>query len=162
MPEALAKIASYEDLGDTLRERAAALHLSFEMLDTLSGLADRYTVKVFPPHPQTSMRTLGKASLGCILGAIGCELLLIENPHAMIKLSDRIARIGQRNEAQVRNGRPSGIPEKQRLRSDYFRILGRRGGRARVAAMTPAEISKLGKRGARAMARAIINGRFAR
>ena len=147
----LAVIADYVDLVDALRARAAALNLSYEMLDTLSGPADRYTAKVLPPNAdQLSMRTLGRASLGCILGALGAELLLVENPHAMIKLSDRLARIGGRNLAQVRNGKPSTMPEKQWLRSRYFSALGKRGGRARVAAMTQAEISRLGKLGARA------------
>src|SRR5258708_38086889 len=109
------------------------------MLDTLSGVADRYSAKVLPPHPQSSMRTLGKASLGCILGALGTELLLIENPAAMIKLSDRLARIGRRNLAQVRNGKPSGMPQKQWLRSNYFRALGKRGGKARIGMLAKAE-----------------------
>jgi hypothetical protein len=145
----LARIENYVQLVDALRARAAALNLSFEMLDTLSGVADRYSAKVLPPHPQSSMRTLGKASLGCILGALGTELLLIENPAAMIKLSDRLARIGRRNLAQVRNGKPSGMTKK-RLRASYFRALGKRGGRARFNAMTQAEKSRLGKVGARA------------
>ena len=95
------------------------------------------------------MRTLGKTSLGCVLGALGTELLLIENPAAMIKLSDRLARIGGRNLAQVRNRKPSGTPKKW-LRASYFRALGKRGGRARFDAMSQAEKSLLGKAGARA------------
>jgi hypothetical protein len=149
MPEPLAVIANYVDLVDALRARAAALNLSFEMLDSLSGLADHYTVKVLPPRPQSSMRTLGKASLGCVLGALGTELLLVENPAAMIKLSDRLSRLGRRNLAQVRNGKPSGTPKKW-LRASYFSALGKRGGRARFNAMSQADKSRLGKVGARA------------
>jgi hypothetical protein len=150
MPEPLAKIASYDDLVDALRDRAAALNISRETLDLLSGLADRYTAKLLTTHRQLTMRTLGKASLGCVLGALGTELLLIENPAAMIKLSDRLSRLGRRNLAQVRNGRPSGMPEKQWLRSRYFSDLGKRGGKARIGMLTKAERTRLGKLGARA------------
>ena len=94
------------------------------------------------------MRTLGKTSLGCVLGALGTELLLIENPAAMIKLSDRLSRLGRRNSSQVR-AKPSGTLRKS-LRASYFSSLGKRGGRARFDAMSQAEKSKLGKAGARA------------
>ena len=104
MPEPLAVIANYVELVDALRARAAALNVSRTALDILSGLHDGYSAHLLTPHPQLSIRTLGKASLGCVLGALGTELLLIENPAAMIKLSDRLARIGGRNLAQVRNG----------------------------------------------------------
>jgi hypothetical protein len=150
MPEPLAKIADYVELVNALRERAAALNLSFEKLDGLAGLHDGYSAHLLTPHPQLSMRILGKLSLGCVLGALGVELIMIENPHAMIKLSDRLARLGRRNPAQVRNGKPSGMPEKQWLRSRYFSDLGKRGGRARFDAMSQAEKSRLGKLGARA------------
>ena len=86
---------------------------------------------------------------GCVLGALGTELLLVENPAAMIKLSDRLARIGGRNLAQVRNGKPSGTPKKW-LRASYFRALGKRGGKARIGMLTKAERTRLGKLGARA------------
>jgi hypothetical protein len=150
MPEPLARIENYVDLVHALRARAAALNLSLEALDTLSGLADHYTSKVLTPHPQLSMRTLGKLSLGCVLGALGTELLLIENPAAMVRLSDRLARLGCRNLAQVRNGKPSGMPQKQWLRSNYFRALGQRGGKARIGMLTKTERAKLGRAGARA------------
>jgi hypothetical protein len=149
MPEPLARIENYADLVDALRARAAALNVSLTALDTLSGLHDGYSAHLLTPHPQLSMRTLGKLSLGCILGALGTELLLIENPAAMIKLSDRLAHLGRRNLAQVRNGKPSGTPKKW-LRASYFRALGKRGGRARFDAMNQAEKSELGKAGARA------------
>jgi hypothetical protein len=148
MPEPLAVIADYLDLVNALRERAAALNVSRETLDTLSGVQEGYSSKVLAPRPQSSMRTLGRASLGAILGALGTELVLVENPHAMIKLSDRLARIGGRDLAQVRT-KPSGMTKKM-LRSGYFAALGRRGGRARFNAMNQAEKSLLGKAGARA------------
>jgi hypothetical protein len=137
MPEPLAKIADYVELVNALRERAAALNLSFEKLDGLAGLHDGYSAHLLTPHPQLSMRILGKLSLGCVLGALGVELIMIENPHAMIKLSDRLARLGRRDEAQVRT-KPFGTPKKW-LRSGYFRSLGRRGGRARFDAMSQAK-----------------------
>jgi hypothetical protein len=150
MPEPpLARIENYDDLVDALRARAAALNLSRETLDHVAGLERGYCSKLLTPHPQLSMRTLGKLSLGCVLGALGTEFLLIENPAAMIKLSDRLARLGHRNMAQVRNGKPSGTPKKW-LRASYFRALGKRGGRARFNAMSQAEKSRLGKIGARA------------
>jgi hypothetical protein len=142
MPEPLARIENYSQLVDALRERAAALNLSFENLDALAGLHDGYSSHLLPPHPQSSMRTLGKTSLGCVLGALGTELLL----------TDRISRLGRRDLAQVRNGtngKPFGILRKS-LRASYFAALGRRGGRARFNAMSQAEKSRLGKIGARA------------
>lgn len=149
MPEPLAVIADYLDLVNALWERAAALNVSRETLDALSGVQEGYSSKVLAPRPQSSMRTLGRASLGAILGALGTELLLVENPHAMIKLSDRLARIGGRNLAQVRNGKPSGT-RKRWLRAGYFRALGKRGGKARIGMLTKAERTRLGKLGARA------------
>jgi hypothetical protein len=149
MPEPLARIENYVDLVDALRERAAALNVSLTALDTLSGLHDGYSAHLLTPHVQSSMRTLGKTSLGCVLGALGTELLLIENPAAMIKLSDRLARVGRRNLAQVRNGKPSGMPKKW-LRASYFRALGKRGGKARIGMLTKAERTRLGRAGAQA------------
>jgi hypothetical protein len=149
MPEPLAKIADYVELVNALRERAAALNVSRSVLDTLAGLHDGYSAHLLTPHVQSSMRTLGKASLGAILGALGTELLLVENPHAMIKLSDRLARLGRRDLSQVRNGKPSGTPKKW-LRASYFRALGKRGGKARIGMLTKAERTRLGKLGARA------------
>jgi hypothetical protein len=67
----------------------------------------------------------------------------------MVKLSDRLARLGRRNLAQVRNGKPSGMLRKW-LRANYFRSLGRRGGKARIGMLTKAERTRLGKLGARA------------
>jgi hypothetical protein len=148
MPEPLARIENYVQLVDALRGRAAALNVSLTALDTLSGLHDGYSAHLLTPRPQLSMRTLGKLSLGCVLGALGVELIMIENPAAMIKLSDRLARLGRRDEAQVR-AKPFGTLRKS-LRASYFSSLGKRGGRARFDAMSQAEKSKLGKAGARA------------
>ena len=67
----LARIENYNDLVNALRARAAALNVSLTALDTLAGLHDGYSAHLLPPRVQLSMRTLGKASLGCVLGALG-------------------------------------------------------------------------------------------
>jgi len=90
-----------------------------ETVDEVAGLPLRYTSKLFAPFP---IKTLGKVSLGPILGALCCRIDLIED-HEMLE------RIGHRIISTRKNARER-MPAKRRghvlKNSDLARLLQRR------------------------------------
>jgi hypothetical protein len=69
-------IGSYDELVAAVRERVDELGMVREEMDRLAGLPDRYTAKILGPR---QVKGFGRASLGPILGAIGCRLILVED-----------------------------------------------------------------------------------
>ena len=69
----------------------------------LPGLQEGYSAKLLGPHPQGTMRVLGPFSLGVVLGALGCKLVLIEEPGVIAKLRQRVMfGLKERHSSQVR------------------------------------------------------------
>jgi len=89
MAQALAEVGAYDDLVAALRARAEALNVSRETLDEVAGLPSRYSSKLLSPNP---IRSLGRVSLGAMLGALGVKLVLMEDGEAMEKIRSRLVK----------------------------------------------------------------------
>jgi hypothetical protein len=85
----LATIHSYDELIGALGSRVAQLRTTLAATSELAGLAERYVAKVVTPKP---VRSLGRVSLGPILGALGCCLILCEDREQYERIKHRIVR----------------------------------------------------------------------
>lgn len=77
-------IFDYTGLVEAIRERVDELGLTRLEVDHLAGLQSGYAGKILS---RKHIRHLGMVSLGSTLGAIGCRLILVEDPDqtALIK-----------------------------------------------------------------------------
>jgi len=73
----LAVVHSYDDLVLALRQRVDELETTFESVDELAGLPLRYSGKLLGP---ARARSLGRISLGPLMGALGIEIHVVEAP----------------------------------------------------------------------------------
>jgi hypothetical protein len=85
----LAIVRSYGDLHSACRGRADALAVTFEQLDAICGLPDRYVGKLLGPG---QVRRFGPISLGPLLSALGMFLIAVEDPYALEKYQARRSR----------------------------------------------------------------------
>jgi hypothetical protein len=83
----LAVIESYEDLVAAVRSRMVALNITFETLDSASGVCAGYSAKLLAGRAR---RRFGNVSLSAVLGALGCVLVICEDPSAMNRISGRL------------------------------------------------------------------------
>jgi hypothetical protein len=81
-------IESYEQLLQLLRNRMAALDTSFERVEAVSGISDRYLSRVLGPHPS---KGLGPVTFS-IFGALGLRVVLVEDPELLDRVRDRLRR----------------------------------------------------------------------
>jgi hypothetical protein len=72
MVHVIANVATYADLVCALRNRRLDLGLVQLVLDDCAGIQDGYTSKC-----EARLKKWGEMSLGAILGAMGCKLVLI-------------------------------------------------------------------------------------
>ena len=131
-PLALATVTSFDDLHFALRARQNALGISDGSLADLARLKGGYSAHVLRRSKrQTSSRTLGKLSLGCVLGGLGLKIVLVEDEDAFAKVR---ARLVERDTAQFRGGNtcPPGIEP----RESVLTLLARAGGHARAAKLS--------------------------
>lgn len=90
-------VRDYQELHDALRARAEALGASYETLDRIAGLPDRYVNKLLAPVP---VKGIGRKSLGPLLGALGVMMLLVEDTEALERISRRLTKSSRnRNDA---------------------------------------------------------------
>jgi hypothetical protein len=83
----LAICRSYQELITALRARVVELGTTGESVDDVAGLPQRYTAKLLAPIP---IKTLGKISLGPLLGALGLALVVVEDREALARIRDRL------------------------------------------------------------------------
>jgi hypothetical protein len=86
-------VDSYEQLLQTLRDRMAALDTSFEQVESVSGIGDRYLNRVLGPHPT---KGIGPVTFS-IFAALGLRLVLVEDPQLLGRVRDRLRRRFLRN-----------------------------------------------------------------
>jgi hypothetical protein len=67
-------VGGYDGLLEALRTRKRELDVSFETLEHVSGLPHHYVDKVLGPCP---MRSLGRKTLGALLGALALRLVVV-------------------------------------------------------------------------------------
>lgn len=88
-PRQLATVRSYSDLHAALRARADELKVARQTLDDVSGLQDGYVAKLLAPVP---VRVIGRTSLGPLLGALGCMLILVEDDEMLARIGRKLIR----------------------------------------------------------------------
>jgi len=76
---------SYGDLLALLRKRQRELGVTCETINDLSGMADRYVVKVL-----AQCRSLGPISMGPILQAMGLCLIVAQDDEQMRRIASRL------------------------------------------------------------------------
>jgi hypothetical protein len=82
----LAKVADYDGLWSAIRERVDEMEITREELNSQAQMQDGYAGKLLGPK---QVKRFGIASLGKTLGAIGCRLLLVEDPVLTAKVMAR-------------------------------------------------------------------------
>lgn len=74
-----ATVTDYDSLIAALRARADELNVSRLAIDERAGLQSGYTAKLLAGE---GGRGLGRLSLGCLLGALGVKLIMVDDPAA--------------------------------------------------------------------------------
>jgi len=141
--EPLALIRSYSDLHQALRQRANSLQVSRETLDEISGLGGCYVNKLIGPTP---VKSLDRISMGALLGAMGCMLILVQDEEAYRRVYRRLVK--GRNPKLAKDTGAS-IPALKRRRrkscwrgnSEWGRTLRQR----QLASQSPQKRSRLAK-----------------
>jgi hypothetical protein len=143
MPEPLARVESYDDLVHALRARVDQLGISQETLAALARLQG-YSSDVL--KPQGNMRSLGRMSFGCVLGALGLKIVLVEDRDALAKVRERLI---ERDNAQARR-KNTWPPSIKGPADNVFVVLGRAGGIARAAKLSANQRVKISRKAIRA------------
>lgn len=100
----LGAVHDFDDLLAVLRARKEALDVSFETLDHIAGVQPGYSAKLLGPTPS---RQLGRMSLAAILGALGLQLVAVEDADAMARIGRRLVK---RKQTRVGHWRyPEGV-----------------------------------------------------
>jgi hypothetical protein len=87
MPAVARLISDHCELVEAVRDRVNEMGLTRLELDHQSGMPSGYSGKLLG---QKNIKSFGWASLGSVLGAIGCKLVLIEDPEQTAKMRARI------------------------------------------------------------------------
>jgi hypothetical protein len=74
----------------------AHLQISFDTLDSVGGLSDRYGVKLLGPKPS---KHFGPLSFGAVLGTLAIKLIAVEDRVQLARIKHRLVK---RDERQVR------------------------------------------------------------
>ena len=143
MLEPLARVESYDDLVHALRARVDQLGISQETLAALVRLQG-YSSDVL--KPQGNMRSLGRMSFGCVLGALGLKIVLVEDRDALAKVRERLI---ERDNAQARR-KNTWPPSIKGPADNVFVVLGRAGGIARAAKLSANQRVKISRKAIRA------------
>jgi hypothetical protein len=80
-------ISDYDELVESIRQRVDDMGMTRLELDHQAGMQEGYSGKILGPK---HVKIFGMKSLGDTLGAIGCGLLLVENPEQTAKMRARI------------------------------------------------------------------------
>jgi hypothetical protein len=137
----------YDGFVDGLRARADQLNVSRVTIDHVSGLTPGYAAKLLALPP---IKTVGRASFGPILGALGLAIQLVEDLDAMRRIA---ARLEPRDTSQVRDTKQARMRRAEQYLQAFQRARAAEGGKARAAKLTPEQRS--------ASARKAINARWA-
>lgn len=146
----LAEIRSYGELLSALRARADELQVTREGLDAITGLQSGYAGKLLAPVP---IKSLGKFSMGPMLTAMGCMLILVEDADTLARITSRVPKRVNSNQATNTNG--TVLTKRKRCKrgfrgSDVGRILRAKG------------VLKLSPKRRKEIARMAINTRWRR
>lgn len=79
----------YDELHALLRARVDELGVTFEGVDAVAGLPQRYTAKLLAPIP---MKAIGKTSMGPLLGALGLKLIVAVDDEMLARIEARLTK----------------------------------------------------------------------
>ena len=82
----IAEIREYGDFTAAIRKWILELDTTYECIDEIAGLQDRYLSKLIQKSP---VRNFGPGTLSCVLGALGVKLLLAIDTEQLAKLRPR-------------------------------------------------------------------------
>jgi hypothetical protein len=103
----LAEATNYDELIGAFRARMHSLNTPMEIIDEVAGLPTRYTSKIFAP---ARLKTVGRVSLGPLLGALGLRLLVAVDEEAFAKVQHRLVpRKNTRGEIRAIRDRRSAL-----------------------------------------------------
>jgi hypothetical protein len=80
------KITSMAELVAALREAVRERGVTYETVDSVGGLPDRYTSKALAPKP---IKRMGYQNIGLVLGALGKALVLVDDPDQIERVKGR-------------------------------------------------------------------------
>jgi hypothetical protein len=135
----LGEISSYNDLHALLRQRAAELELSREMIDERSGVQPGYSGKILAPRP---IRRLGAFVIELICPALGVKLIAVEDAEALERLKGKVAK---RRITGAASGLQSAVVELKFSRR-HFKKIGEAGGKNSRKNMSREQASELARR----------------
>ena len=81
-------VESYAELLQLLRDRMCELDTSFEQVEVVSGVTDRYLSRVLGPNPT---KGIGPVSFS-IFAALGLRVVLVEDREQLDRVRDRLRR----------------------------------------------------------------------
>jgi hypothetical protein len=142
----LATVRDYAQLHAALRNRADELGITRTAIDD-TGFTAGHASKLLAPQP---LKRLGATTLGLMLRALGCLLVVAEDPISLARIT---AEIPKRN-------RPAPVLAVTRVRHKdgkhvliskrFLRRIARAGGKARAQNLTPAQRSRIAREAAQA------------
>jgi hypothetical protein len=144
-PEAvLGTFADCDALIERLRERATELGLTYRVIDELAGFGEAYTGKLLGAVRAKAMTI---SSMLALAGALGVKAVLVADAEMTARMRPRWE---SRDGAKVHSRRQPrlGTTTLKRILPAAASEMGRRGGKARMAALTPEERRLMGRRGA--------------
>jgi hypothetical protein len=99
----LAVVTEYGQLVAALRARAEELNVSNLLLDEIGGTQTGYCSKIL-----IGIKTLGRISLGCILGALAIKLIVVEDTEQLDRIRSRLVarKAGTRRRADAAGETP--------------------------------------------------------
>jgi len=171
-PRVIAEFTDAASLESALRHARVARNISFSVLDAISGLCDGQSSKLLAPN---GSRRVTLQSLGLLLGALGLKGALLEDAEALRRVARYMTKnqLSERDNRYVTNGRASkgqhdpeltswarkwlakigargGSNSRKNISALRARQIGKRGGHARAAALTPLQRSDAARRAVRA------------
>ena len=133
-----AEVRDYTELIQALKNRMHELGVTMETLDDIAGLPTRYVSKIFAPR---AMKTLGKISLGPLIGALGLKLIVAEDAQQLALVRSRLTK---------RRSAPCNTPSMTPSIEDFFRRIGALGGHARTLSISSYRRRQIARMAARA------------
>jgi hypothetical protein len=139
-PSIVAEVSSMADIREALRARFEALEIARTTIDAAAGIPDGYASKLL-----AGIKNFGTVTLFPVLETAGLRLALVDDPAAL----ERVRKLKKRVSAQVRY-QAVGKAALKAARPVVLREQGARGGRARMATMSPEERSEFGRQAVQA------------
>jgi hypothetical protein len=142
----IAEVTDYDGLIAALRTRKAELGLTDALVDELGNLARGHCGKILGP---AMVKSLGRVSLGSLLGTLAVKLIMVEDAAALLQMQDHYER-------RIRPARDAhrlaslGKTTMKRVFPAVSSEIGKRAAAARMVKISPANRTRIARHAARA------------